>query len=174
MSQHLIKLFMWGYQPHYRFSVEYSLKLTLQALGAEDAGGKCLLVGAKIPGANVTHDVCVEPEDGQWPVALFANLLSAIDEQIKNHPLNNIFYGDEPSMRDKPENIRRDSVRKAIQDALRPYDAQASVRSFAAPPPLPSPDTTSFQFSRFRTLCSSVSALSANPSPMATTPVPPA
>lgn len=134
MSQHLIKLFMWGYQPHYRFSVEYSLKLTLQALGVEDAGGKCLLVGAKIPDAKVTHDVCVEPEDGQWPVALFANLLSAIDEHINNHPLNNIFYGDEPSMRDKPENIRRDSVRKAVQDALRPYDAQASVRSFAGTP----------------------------------------
>lgn len=134
MSQHLIKLFMWGYQPHYRFSVEYLLKLTLQALGVEDAGGKCLLVGAKIPDAKVIHDVCVEPEDGQWPVTLFANLLSAIDEQIKNHPLNNIFYGDEPSMRDKPESIRRDSVRKAVQDALRPYDDQASVRSFAGTP----------------------------------------
>ncbi|MDO4705213.1 MAG: hypothetical protein Q4A98_03235 [Comamonadaceae bacterium] len=134
MSQHLIKLFMWGYQQHYRFSVEYLLKLTLQALGAEDAGEKCLLVGVKIPGAKVAHDVCVEPEDDQWPVALFANLLPAIDEQIKNHPLNNIFYGDEPRMRDKPENIRRDSVRKAVQDALVPYDAQASVRSFAGSP----------------------------------------
>lgn len=134
MSQHLIKLFMWGYQSHYRFSVEYLLKLTLQALGVEDAGGKCLLVGAKIPGAKVIHDICVEPEGGQWPIALFANLLSVIDEQIKNHPLNNMFYGDEPRMRDKPENIRRDSVRKTVQDALRPYDTQASVRSFAGPP----------------------------------------
>jgi hypothetical protein len=71
MSQHLIKLFMWGYQPHYRFSVEYLLKLTLQELGAEDVGGKCLLVGAKMPNAKVAHDVCVEPEDGQWPVCVF-------------------------------------------------------------------------------------------------------
>ncbi len=134
MRQYLIELFMWRYQPYYRHYVENLLKRTLQALGAEDADGKCLLVGAKIPDAKVPHDVCVEPEDGQWPVVLFANLLSAIDEQIKNHPLKNTFYSDEPSMRDQPENIRRDSVRKGVQDALGPYDAQAGVRSFAGTP----------------------------------------
>jgi hypothetical protein len=106
---------MWGYQAHYRISVEYLLKKTLQALGAEDAGVKCLLVGAKIPDSEVTHDVCVEPEFGPWPLGLFANLISAID-------------------REKPDNIRRDSVRKAVQDALRPYDAKAGVSSFAGTP----------------------------------------
>jgi hypothetical protein len=130
----VIKLFMWGYQPHFRGTFERLLESVLRELGAEEAGEKCLLVGTKVPDAKVAHDVCVEPEDGQWPVALFATLPTAIDERIKNHPLKDIFYGDEPSMRDKPEKIRCDSVRQAVQDALVPYDIQANVRSFAGAP----------------------------------------
>ncbi len=134
MSRHTINLFMWGYQSHFRFSFERLINSVLQAIGAEGAGAKCLLVGAKAPDAQVAHDVCVEPEDGQWPVALFANLSTSIDDHIKNHPLQNMFYGDEPRMRDKPENIRRDSVRKAVQEALAPYNDQTQVRSFPGPP----------------------------------------
>ncbi len=134
MRRHIINLFMWGYQSYFRSEFEYLLESVLQQLGAEDAGGKCLLVGAKMPAANVAHDVCVEPEDGQWPVALFAKLPAAIEEHIKNHPLKDMFYGDEPSMREKPESIRRDSVRRAVQDALGPYDTEALVRSFAGSP----------------------------------------
>lgn len=134
MRQHVINLFMWGYQPHFRFHFEYLMNSVMKELGVEDVGGKCLLVGAKMADATVAHDVCIEPEDGQWPVALFAKLSAAIEEHIKNHPLKDIFYGDEPSMRDKPENIRRDAVRKAVQDSLASYDAQANVRSFAGAP----------------------------------------
>lgn len=125
---------MWGYQPHFRFHFEYLMNSVMKELGVEDAGGKCLLVGAKVPDAKVDHDVCVEPEDGPWPVALFAELPAAIDKYVDNHPLRDIFYGDEPSMRDKPENIRRDSVRQAVQAALVSYDVKHGVRSFAGAP----------------------------------------
>lgn len=134
MSPHVIKLFMWGYQSHYRLNVEDLLKRTLLALGADETGGKCLVVGAKIPNVDVMHNVCVEPERDQWLVSLFDNLLSTIDEQIKSHPLQDIFYSDEASMRDKPEQIRRDSVRKAVQECLKTYDTKESVRSFAGMP----------------------------------------
>jgi hypothetical protein len=124
---------MWGYQPHFRIHFEHLMDSVMKELGVENAGGKCLLVGAKAPDARVDHDVCVEPEESSWPLTLFAELLAAIDKNIRDHPLQNICYGDEPSTRDKPENIRRDSVRKAVQDALVPYDAKADVRSFAGP-----------------------------------------
>jgi len=121
---------MWGYQSHYRTQIENLMDSVMRELGVQDAGAKCLLVGAKIPGAQVPHDVCVEPEDGQWPLSLFAELPAAVDEIIKTHPLQSMRYGDEASMRDKPENMRRDTVRKAVQAALVPYDAKESVRSF--------------------------------------------
>ncbi len=134
VKQHTINLFMWDYQPHFRIQFEVLLSSVLEELGLEEAGGKCLLVGAKMPGANVVHDVCIEPEDGQWPISLFTKLPTAIKEHINNHPLRDILYGDEPRMRDKPENIRQDSVRKAVQDTLAAYDAQALVQSFAGSP----------------------------------------
>lgn len=134
MSRHSITLFMWGYQVLFRVSFEYLLDSVMKALGVEYADGKCLLVGVKAPNAKVTHDVCVEPEDGPWPLALFAGLPAAVGKHIENHPHQNMFYGDEPSMRDKPENIRRDSVRMAVQDALVPYDAKEDVRSFPGTP----------------------------------------
>lgn len=125
---------MWGYQPHFRVFFEILLNNVLEQLGATDTGGKCLLIGFKRPEADVDHDVCVEPENGRWPNTLFSNLTAAVDANIINHPLQNMFYGDEPSMRDKPENIRRDSVRMAVQDALAPYDSRVFVRSFVGIP----------------------------------------
>jgi hypothetical protein len=125
---------MWGYQPHYRVHFEILMDSVMRELGVHGVGAKCLLVGAKVPGAEVHHDVCVEPEDGQWPLALFAALPASIEEILKTHPLKTMHYGDEASMRDKPENMRRDSVRQAVQAALVPYDAKEDVRSFAGAP----------------------------------------
>lgn len=134
MVRQSINLFMWGYQSHFRVQVEMLMESVMAELGVAASGVKCLLVGVQVPGASVINPVCVEPEDGQWPVSLFANLPAAVEEHITKHPLQNMYYGDEPRMRDKPENIRRDSVRKAVQDALLPYDQQHRVRSFGGFP----------------------------------------
>lgn len=126
-----IDLFMWGYQEHFRILFKGLMDNVMKELGIPESGVECLLVGAKIPGCQNLNDVCVEPEDGKWPVELFDGLLDEIEKEIPNHPLQNIFYGDRPSMRDKPENIRRDSVRIAVQKALKTYDSEHDVRSFA-------------------------------------------
>jgi len=122
---------MWGYQSSYRWEIEYLMNSVMRELGVHEANCRALLVGVKIPGVDVPHPVCIEPEDGPWPLDLFSRLREAIEEKIKTHPLQNMFYGDEPSMRDKPENIRRDSVRQSAQAALIPYDEMNGVRSFA-------------------------------------------
>ena len=61
---------------------------------------------------------------------LFKDLPSSIEQIIVSHELQDIFYTDEQSMRDKPEMIRRDSVRTAVHQALSPYDTQQAVHSF--------------------------------------------
>ncbi len=122
---------MWAYQPHFRLDFETRANDVLRKLGVPDAGAECLLVGARIPGRENPNAVCVEPEDGKWPLSLFDGLLDKVEAEVTNHPSQNLFYGDEPSMRDKPENIRRDSVRSAVQGALDVYDGDHDVRSFA-------------------------------------------
>ena len=126
-----INLFMWGYQPHFRLQFESLMNNAMKELGVPESRAECLLVGARIPGRRNPNGVCVEPEEGKWPIDLFDGLLDLIEAEVADHPLQNIFYGDEPSMRYKPENIRRDSVRMAVQKALNAYDSVHGVRSFA-------------------------------------------
>lgn len=129
MRKHVIDLFMWGYQPHYRDLVEDLAKQVLVELGI-DIAPKILLVGARAPQKQDGNPVCLEPEDGEWPLTIFEHLLDSIEKMIQNHPLQHAVYFDEPSMRDKPENIRRDSTTKAVRQALLPYDMEHNVHSF--------------------------------------------
>ena len=134
MPGNLINLFMWGYQPHFRGKFQDQANRVMEDLGVPSPGVECLLVGARRHDRDNPNDVCIEPEDGKWPVTLFDGLLESIEMEVDRHPLRNIRYGDQPSTRDKPENIRRDSVRKAVQAALVEYDSGHGVQSFAGRP----------------------------------------
>ena len=134
MQHKTITLSKWGYQPHFRYCVETWMNDVMKELGVPDAGAECLLVGANIPGRQCPHSVCVEPEDGKWPINLFDGLLDSIETEVADHPLKNMHYGDKPSMQDKPENIRRDSLHKALRKKLEAYDAEQGVVSFVGGP----------------------------------------
>lgn len=120
---------MWGYQEHFRFHLEFAARDVLKLLGVS-VEVKALLVGARRPGAMDSNPVCVEPENGPWPLVLFDGLLDAIEEIYLEHPLRHIFFTDEPSTLDKPEVMRRDSVSTAVKYALKPFDRQYHVQSF--------------------------------------------
>lgn len=129
-----ITLFMWGYQQHFRWNIKYLMNNVLKVLGVTEFKAECLLIGVRIPNRQNPNDVCVEPEDGKWPIELFDGLLDSIEVEVRNHPLQEIFYTDEQSMRDKPEKIYRDSVRLAVQKAMKVYDSEHGVQSFAGRP----------------------------------------
>ena len=129
MARQTISLFMWGYQPHFRHSIEYLARDVLKRLGVP-VDAIALLVGVRRPGHVNRNPVCVEPEDGRWPLALFDGLVGSVDDIYSRHRLQNMFFGDEPSMRDKPEWMRRDSVTTAVRSALKPYDEGQGIRSF--------------------------------------------
>lgn len=129
MSRHTIDLFMWGYQRYFCFSVAYLARDVLKELGL-DVEPTALLVGARRPGSRDNNPVCVEPEDGQWPVGLFDGLLEAVEQNFLTHRLQKMWFGDEASNLDKPEWMRRDSVTTAVQRALRPYDEEHEIQSF--------------------------------------------
>lgn len=74
MKRHTIYQFMWGYQSHFRVMLEILAKDVLAKLGAAPKV-QVLLVGARRPSHEHVNDVCVEPQDGEWPSELFAQLL---------------------------------------------------------------------------------------------------
>lgn len=130
MSAKVIFLFMWSYQHSYRFGVEYLAEQVLKTLGI-DVKPKALIVGARRPESANRNPVCVEPEDGEWSINLFSGLPDSVETIFKNHPNQNlIFSNDETAMREKPEHMRRDSVRTAVKQSLEAYDSEQQVRSF--------------------------------------------
>ncbi len=129
----VIHLFMWGYQSHFRANIEHLAERLFDAVLPE-VRPSVLLIGVRAPGSDQAHPVCVEPEDGPLDVQRFDGVLDAIEERIKVHPLNDMFYGDEPRMRDKPKNIRNASIREVVEARLTSYDAEQNTRSFVASP----------------------------------------
>jgi hypothetical protein len=125
----LIKLFMWGYQTHFAHSLEYQAKKVFAEMGI-DLEPDVVLVGLLKPNLKENNPVCIEPEEKKWPLDIFSNLPTQFREIEATHPLQNMFYGDAPSMTDKPENIRRSSASMAVREALGSFDQSNNVRSF--------------------------------------------
>jgi hypothetical protein len=117
VKQHTINLFMWGYQSHFRFNLEFLAKRVFELIGA-DIEPKTLLVGLRRPELSTGHPVCIEPEDGEWPLTLFDRILDEVKEAIPYHPMQLVYYGDEISMREKPDNIRRLTIGELVQRRL--------------------------------------------------------
>lgn len=135
MTGRTIFLFMWGYQESYRISLQSLVRNVLSKLGVMD-DAYVLLVGVRAPGGSNPHPVCVEPEEGRWPLALFEDLPNDVESKYKGHRLQNMFYSDAPSTKDKPEWMRRDSAKMAVADALKPYDMANEVTSYCGEPRL--------------------------------------
>ena len=134
MKQRFLRYFMWGYQPHFRIQMERRAKQALAALGA-NIEVKALLVGVRLPEITNHDFVCIEPEDGEWNIAAFNDVHRRAGEIFTTHPDQDIIvWGDERSMLDQPENIRRKSVREAIEEVLSRIDSDRGTRSFCGVP----------------------------------------
>lgn len=129
LPRHTIRLFMWGYQTHFRQNIQYLARDVLKDLGVT-VEAAVLLVGVRRLGSVDRNPICVEPEDGEWSLSLFDGLPSLVEDIYSKHHLQHIFYGDEQSNRDKPEVMRRDSVTTAVSQALHTFDQEHGLRSF--------------------------------------------
>lgn len=124
-----IYLFMWGYQESFRISSQCLIRDVLKELGAE-GNAEVFLVGARAPDSKNINEVCIEPEDGKWSLSTFRGLLDSIESIYNAHHLQNMFFGDEPSMQDKPKWMRQDSTRRAVENSLKGFDEANEVLSF--------------------------------------------
>jgi hypothetical protein len=131
--RHTIRLFMWGYQPHFRINLKLQAEKVLQTV-APTVEPRVLLVGVRAPDNDARYPVCIEPEDGDWDPKLFFGCHSRAEEIYTSHPDHRIIYGDEPSMRDKPENIRKKSALEAVKEVTSVYDPQHATVSFCGIP----------------------------------------
>lgn len=129
MAQLTIDLFMWAYQTHFRALLEHHARSVLSTMGLE-AEATAFLIGVVRPGATDPNPVCIEPELGPIGLVELKGLRETLERIVAHHPLQRMRYGDEPSNRDKPDRIRRDSLRQAVQEIFAPLDKRDQMRSF--------------------------------------------
>ena len=133
MKPQYIDQFLFPYQRPFAAHVRSEAQRVFERIGA-DAKPLVFLVGIAWPAIPNRHLVCVEPEDGPWPQSLFASSPEGLEAAWKEHPDQQLLYGDEPRMRDKPENIRRRVIVDSLQRDLETASRAAGMRSFVSAP----------------------------------------
>lgn len=128
-----VELFMWGYQGHFESELEFRARAVIQSI-APTVHPKAILVGVRTPEKADGYPVCVQPEDGEWDPSIFFGCAERTEQIYESHPDQELYYGDVPSMRDKPENIRRKSVRESVLEVTRVYDEGHETRTYCGFP----------------------------------------
>lgn len=123
-----LQYFMWGYQEHFARQLAHASEAVLEDIGLGKVSTRGLVVGVVSPGRTNTNAVCVSPEDG-IDIRPWLGLPALVSQVVKDHPMQQMHYGDAPSMNDKPEHILRDSVRHAVLQVVAPI---AAVDGFTA------------------------------------------
>ena len=133
MTHSTLRYWMWGYQEHFRLGLQTVANKVLAEIAAP-CEAEVLLVGVRMPGASGEHPVCIDPEFGAVPVEAFEHLEAAVEAALPHHPMQQMFYGDAPSMADKPRIIRANVIIDQVRARLAPVDDEQGVVSFVGFP----------------------------------------
>lgn len=130
-----IKLFMWGYQPHFRVNAELFAKNVFNELD-KSLKPKVFLVGILSEERKDRHPVCIEPEDGPYNPTMFhdfqkiAESIETLDERSR------MFYTEPHAAERVKRQIKLDALKNAIQQVIRQFDEHYNVKSFCSLPVL--------------------------------------
>lgn len=132
MTRNVIYQFMWGYQEHYASQIRSEASAVFKLIGL-DAEPQVLLIGVRRPGGTSSHPACLEPETGAWPMSLIEDLKPRVEAIYLDHPGQQIAFTHGPTMDDKPDNLRRQSVQEGGGERLEAYDAANATFSLVGP-----------------------------------------
>jgi hypothetical protein len=130
MQGRVLRYFMWPYQEHFTHNLAYAATAVFTRLGLGRVVVRGSVVGALRPGRSNANAVCIAPEEGLQNLDAWVGLPGRTEAILRDHPGQRIMYGDAPSMEDKPESLRRDSVRQAVAEVAEPLAAAAGFRAF--------------------------------------------
>lgn len=118
MAKSIVR-FMWGWQPHFRMSLESATESALTRIGAESLQPMVLLIGFATADGRATFDVCIEPEDGPVPPeALEAVVQTGEDAYLASDDVNIFHTGEginEIRHREYRDRHRADALCRALE-----------------------------------------------------------
>ena len=112
MVKDTIDQFMWGFQRHFRTSVEFRLKEALSRIGLP-LEVRVVLVGFALDG-GARHEICVEPEDGLLSAEHLVAVSGRAVDIFEADPESQIIHSD----RQLHESRRQATLRRSRADAL--------------------------------------------------------
>lgn len=127
----VIDQFMFPYQRSFAINLKLRAEQCFELIGAGVAP-TAFLVGVAWPPMEGRHLICTEPENSPFAQSQFTVTTDGLQAAWAEHEMQLIFYGDEPTMRDKPENIRRLVVSEAIAQDLAEPSRALGMRSFVS------------------------------------------
>lgn len=126
-----IAQFMWGFQPHFRISLEEATETAFAKIGAVVAPRAFLVGFAESEAA--AFDVCIEPETGPFTQANLAGVYQEAQRRYAADPESGTFNTDPDLHRSFHARLLDHWRADALADALAATDAGAESRFFAGP-----------------------------------------
>lgn len=131
-----IKLFMWGYQQHFRSNAQLFANAVFNELD-KNLKSKVFLVGILSKEREGSHPICIEPEDGQYTPEMFNDFQKIVESvETLDKRSKMIYFGDPYSAERRKRQVRLDILKNAIQHVIRQFDDQYNVKSFCSLPVL--------------------------------------
>jgi hypothetical protein len=112
-----ISQFMWGYQGHFRSSVNFSLQQSLEYIGA-DVEADLLLVGFHQGDTEVRWPICIEPEVGPYHPRQFESVLARAAVLYGEDPERQLIHTDRRTHQARQAALRDRARAKALEEAL--------------------------------------------------------
>ena len=112
-----IDQFMWGFQQHFSWSVEYETKLVLDKLGMVSPETRVILVGIATE-EPATHAIYVEPETGPLLTEHLARITSRATELYESDPESKVLYSDPRSREMRHRALFHAARANAITEAI--------------------------------------------------------
>jgi len=108
---------MWGYQPHFRLTVERSAETALEEIGAAALKPLVILIGFRVD-PDARHAICVEPERGPLQPDDLETVLERTDELAGANPEASMWHSDARLQKVHEESILRDARATALREAI--------------------------------------------------------
>lgn len=125
-----IDQFMWGFQRHFRTSVEFGLRRALSAIGLP-VEVRVVLVGFALDG-DAQHEICVEPENGSLSAGHLVGVSGRAVEFFEADPESQIIYSELSLHESQLQAARRRSRVNALTEAIQASGVFEGLSFFAS------------------------------------------
>lgn len=124
MMRDTIKHFMWGYQRHFRHTVERETQRVLESL-KRGLDPKVFLVGVRVSNSENLLPACVEPEVHHWARSEdFYDVLGDVEAIQDSYPESQLFHSHPIAQQRADEGLFRRALRDAVLQRLERCEAR--------------------------------------------------